>query len=1057
MTQACPPSFLSGRLAAGLIILSAALFALAVVPAVSQAAPCTVPITNQVACENTKAGADPSTWQVEGSGDPTIQGFATKMSVVPGETQGFKIKSSTTNYRVTILRLGYYGGDGARVWASNIAPTGSSTQPNCITDSTGLIDCGNWNTSLSWTVPSDAVSGVYVAHLVRQDTGGDSQIMFVVRNDSSHSDVLVQTSDETWNAYNSYGGNSLYVCTVSCPTGDPLAYKSAYKVSYNRPLDTEDKNPRSAFFNGGEYPMVRYLEANGYNVSYTSGLDVETRGSLLLNHKVFMSSGHDEYWSAQQRANVEAARNAGVNLAFFSGNEVFWRTRWENSIAGTTTAGRTLVAYKDTHFPAQVDPVTWTGTYVDPRFTSSSVNTPQNSLTGQLFMVNEGTTDIKVPAAFAKLRFWRGTSVAGLTGSQVATLGSNTLGYEWDVDADNGYRPAGTFRLSSTSATGLQVFTDYGSTTLDNQPSTHNMTIYRAPSGALVFGSGTVQWSWGLDDTNAGFTDPNLAMRQATVNLLADMGAQPATILSGLSTTSASADHSAPTAAITSPPASVQDGTKITLSGTAADTGGGVVAGVEVSTDSGSTWHPATIPSAGTSTTWTYSWLAHGNPKATIKVRATDDSGNIGNPGAGAQVNVNCACSIWGTGFTPTGVITDDPAPIEVGVKFQADTYGSITGVRFWKTATNTGTHIGTLWSATGDKLAQATFTGETSSGWQTVTFSSPVTVLPNTTYVASYYAPNGNYAATADYFYRDPAPGPLGGAISDSAPLHALRNTGSETNGVFAYAGTSTFPTNAYRAANYWVDVTYAAIPAAGTVTNVTATAGKASANVAWTAPSSGGSPTNYTITPYIGSTAQTTTVINGTPPATSTTISGLTPGQSYTFRVQASNPNGAGTQSAASNAVTVQAPTAPTAPTGITVDPATGSVKVGWIAPTDNGGSALTGYRVTPYIGGSAQTPVTVGAGVTSTVVDNLTNGTTYRFTVTAVNAIGSTESAQSGTVMPQFMLFGTSTPTTVDSGDGSPVELGMKFKADKDGTINGIRFYKAAANTGTHVGSL
>ena len=95
--------------------------------------------------------------------------------------------------------------------------------------------------------------------------------------------------------------------------------------------------------------MVRWLEANGYNVSYFTGVDSDRRGNLIRNHKMFLSMGHDEYWSDAQRANVEAARNAGVHLAFFSGNEVFWKTRWENSIDGSGTTHRTLVCYKETH------------------------------------------------------------------------------------------------------------------------------------------------------------------------------------------------------------------------------------------------------------------------------------------------------------------------------------------------------------------------------------------------------------------------------------------------------------------------------------------------------------------------------------------------------------------------------------------------------------------------------------------------------------------------------------------------------------------------------------
>ena len=103
--------------------------------------------------------------------------------------------------------------------------------------------------------------------------------------------------------------------------------------------------------------MIRWLEANGYNVSYSTGVDTDRRGRpCLTNHKVFLSVGHDEYWSGPQRANVESARNAGVHLAFFSGNEVFWKTRWENSIDGSATPYRTLVCYKETHADAKIDP-----------------------------------------------------------------------------------------------------------------------------------------------------------------------------------------------------------------------------------------------------------------------------------------------------------------------------------------------------------------------------------------------------------------------------------------------------------------------------------------------------------------------------------------------------------------------------------------------------------------------------------------------------------------------------------------------------------------------------
>ncbi|MBV9283633.1 MAG: DUF4082 domain-containing protein, partial [Acidimicrobiia bacterium] len=549
-------------------------------------------------------------------------------------------------------------------------------------------------------------------------------------------------------------------------------------------------------------------------------------------------------------------------------------------------------------------------------------------------------------------------------------------------------------------------------------------------------------------------------MQQATVNLFADMGIQPQTLMSGLVTPTGSTDTTPPTSAITSPSAgsTVQDGAKVTVSGTATDSGGGVVAGVEISTNGGSTWHPAQLTTAAdTSVNWSYTWIAHGAPSTTIKTRAVDDSGNLETPSQGISVNVSCPCSLWGDNVSPAVADSGDGSSVEVGVKFQSSTFGQVTGLRFYKASANTGSHVGSLWSSSGQLLAQATFANESASGWQTVTFSSPVTILPNTTYVAGYYAPVGHYSATGNYFYPTPAPSPLGGAIQSSPPLQALGNNSSGGNGVYVYTGKPTFPTSSYGAANYWVDVLFSPAAAPGPVGSVSATAGKGSATINWTAPSTGGPVTTYTVTPYIGSTAQTPTTITGTPPATSLTISGLTPNTSYQFTVQASNPNGSSAPSAPSNAVTPTSLTAPSAPTNVTAAAASGQVQVGWTPPSDNGGTAITGYSVTPYIGSSAQTPVTVAASQTSATVTGLTNGTNYTFTVTATNAVGSTASAASSTVTPADTLFDFSSPSIVDGGDGSSVNLGVKFTSSEQGLVTGIRFYKAAANTGTHIGSL
>src|SRR5579884_2277770 len=542
-------------------------------------ASCSAP-ANPIEAENCLPGSPPSEWDVSDGGSDTIVGFATDISVNQGQTISFKINTNAKNYTIDIYRMGYYGGMGARKIVS-IKPSAAlpQTQPACLTDSaTSLYDCGNWAVSASWQVPANATSGIYFAHLIRTDTGADNHIVFIVRNDSSHSNILFQTSDETWEAYNSYGGFSVYHGT----TGD--LDDRAYKVSYNRPFNNRTQPTAVSWVFYAEYAMVRWLEANGYDVSYFTGVDAARNGVLIKNHKVYLSVGHDEYWSGPQRANVEAALAAGVNLAFFSGNEVFWKTRWENSIDGSNTPYRTMVCYKESLANAVIDPADppiWTGSWRDPRFSPpADGGRPENGLTGTIFYVNGTRNDaITVPAAYGKLRFWRNTPIATQGSGQVATLPAGTLGFEWDQDVDNGFRPGGLIDLSSTTLNVNGYYLqDYGNT-FGAGTATHSLTLYRASGGALVFGAGTVQWSWGLDNHHTnGSAAASPAMQQATVNLLADMGVQPATLQSGLIPASASTDVSPPISSISSPTsgATVQSGSAVTISGTASD-GGGIV------------------------------------------------------------------------------------------------------------------------------------------------------------------------------------------------------------------------------------------------------------------------------------------------------------------------------------------------------------------------------------------------------------------------------------------------------------------------------------------------
>jgi hypothetical protein len=756
-------------------------------------------LPNIVSTENGQAGAPPSEWQ---SGyDSEVVGFTPDFSVDPGATVRFKVKTTAASMRIRIYRLGWYNGNGARRVAE-ITPgvTLPQTQPNPVVDpDTLLVDCGNWATTATWTVPNNAVSGVYQALFECLDTGWTNHCLFVVKSTSA-SDVLVQTSETTWQAYNTYGGASLYSVTGELP----YSGSRATKVSYHRPLDGAAAEHENDFF-ATEYPLVRWLERNGYDVGYCAGLDVHQNAALVRTPKVYISSGHDEYWSGPQRANVTAARDAGVHLIFFSGNEVFWKTRYEPSIDGTNTADRTLVCYKETLDGAKTDPSPeWTGTWRDPRFSPpSNGGRPENSLTGQLFMcinpVGEPDSPIEVPAAYSQLRFWRNTSIADLAAGETATLTGSTLGYEWDVVADNDQSPPGLIMLSSTTATANQVLVDFGATYVPKSL-THNMSLYKAASGAWVFGAGTVQWSYGLDDqhiTDAGVAvDPR--MQQATVNLLADMGVQPATLQSGLVAASKSTDTLPPTTTITSPASgsSFPIGSPLTVSGTAVDVGGGQVAAVEVSTDGGASWHPAT----GTAS-WSYVFTPAAAGSLEVRVRGIDDSLNVqATPTSRTFVATPRAlpAPLFPADALPTTAATDDAAPVEVGTRIRPLIDGFITGVRFFKGSTNTGTHVANVWTSTGTKLATATFSAETATGWQTVTVPS-VPVTAGVTYVVSVHMPTGHYAADPGFF----------NTAYELWPLRGLANGEDGGNGVYLY-GAGGFPSNTYGATNYWVDAVF-------------------------------------------------------------------------------------------------------------------------------------------------------------------------------------------------------------------------------------------------------
>jgi hypothetical protein len=824
---------------------------------------------NPIVTENALPGSPISQWGVPNFRDASINGFSTEIGVNKGQTVRFKINvSGAATYTLQIYRIGYYAGNGARLVA-DLGTWAGISQPAGIFDAvTGLLDCSNWTESAHWDIPASAVSGLYIAKLVRTG-GGSNHIAFIVRDDASTSDIYFQTPDAAWQAYNGYGGNYLYNGTTSLPNGH------ASKVSYNRPIFPYNSGfatdgRQSDWYMNAEYPMIRWLERNGYNVSYTTAVDVSRQGSLILNHKIFVTNGHDEYWSKEQRDNVEAARNTGIHLAFFSGNEVYWKTRWENDANGVDH--RTLVCYKEGTLgdgtlgesacgsKCDVSSPMWTGLWRTGA--AYDAGRPENALTGQMSW-DEAPGTIQVPFAYKSLRFWRNTSIAALTIGQTATLAPNTLGFEWDWEQYPDSYPTGRITLSSTLVNGH----------------THKLSLYRYSSGALVFGAGTVQWAWGLDGAHFGGTSViSQDMQQATLNLFADMGVQPATKQPELTAATASTDFTAPVTVINSPAngASIVSNTSVNITGTATDAN--TIVAVEVSVDGGVTWKPAT----GT-TNWTFNWVPIVAGTYTIKSRGYDDSGNMQAVGTGPAGNVitvtvtaapppPCPCTIFKPTDVANGPLYNDGQGVELGVKFRSSIGGYISGIRFYKLAGDGGTHTGELYSSAGTRLAQAVFTGETASGWQQVLFTTPVPITANTTYIAAYYSSAGNYTAGFNYFAT---------AVVNN-PLIALADGTDGGNGVSIYSASPAFPVTAHLQSNYSVDAVF------NTTGPLVANAGSnqtialPTTSVTLDGSGSAGNITSYAWTRVSGPNTPTITA----PSAVSTTVTGLIQGV-YVFQL--------------------------------------------------------------------------------------------------------------------------------------------------------------------------
>jgi hypothetical protein len=281
--------------------------------------------------------------------------------------------------------------------------------------------------------------------------------------------------------------------------------------------------------------MTRWLESQGYDVSYYTSLDVSTNPLQLYSQKTFLSVGHDEYWSGEQRNNVEKARDNGTNLTFFSANTAYWQVRYEPSTSGN--ANRVMTVYKDNSYPAigtgtSIDPVAQTNpTAATTLFRSPQVNRPENALLGVGYIGDNGSNNVY--NGFDYVVSNASDPYYANTGLQNNDRLTGLVGYEWDAVLNNGFTPSGLVVLSQSPVQpdGLLPPLPPGTNT-----TIANSVRYTTTSGAKVFSTGSIQWVWGLDSD--GVTNPRVDSRaqQIAVNVFSDMGARPQTLSSGIVT-----------------------------------------------------------------------------------------------------------------------------------------------------------------------------------------------------------------------------------------------------------------------------------------------------------------------------------------------------------------------------------------------------------------------------------------------------------------------------------------------------------------------------------------
>jgi len=439
-----------------------------------------------VARENAHEGSDG--WRVRNFDVKTgVHGYADRTSALGGETVNLMVSTKAPTFHVEAYRMGHYGGKRGRLlWKGDEVP-GRQQGEGHRDPGTNLIEMG-WQPSTEVQVGSDWPPGVYLLKLVGSD-GTDSVVPLVVRDDATKSKVAVLIEFTTWQAYNTWGGCSLYECP------GVQGEKRAKVVSFDRPYARGDG---AQDFVGLELPLIDLAEEQGLDLAYFSLLDLEADPQHLAGRTAVLSLGHDEYYSPKMRDAVDAALAGGANMAFFGANAMYRNIRFENGPSGAPM--RRMVNYRDTTDPIMATDKAQTTT----QWRSPPLSRPEGAVVGIQYECAPTKGDVVLVDTSAWM--FQGT------GAQNGTKLVGVLGEEYDR------------WFSGVSPKNLQILA-HSPTKCRDKTSYSDMSWYSHPGGGGVFATGTNRWIPGIDGSMPVPTTPETVaiVKAVTVNVLREL------------------------------------------------------------------------------------------------------------------------------------------------------------------------------------------------------------------------------------------------------------------------------------------------------------------------------------------------------------------------------------------------------------------------------------------------------------------------------------------------------------------------------------------------------